>query len=218
MDDGSSDKTLQQVQDFIADYNTKVIDNNKEHSRGNTKTIKFVSVSPSNEISDSGTAVERIVVEKNQNLVLYIFQENQGVSKARNKGIQFASGKFITFLDSDDTYHPKHLETRFEVLVGEKCDFLNGGVEIIGNEFVPDKNDLSKLISIKDCVVGGTFFISKEIIKTLGGFDIVEFSDDSAFYDKVEKSGMFKICTLSEKKHQTYLYNRNSQDSICNSL
>lgn len=43
-------------------------------------------------------------------------QSNQGVSKARNYGMDVAAGNFITFVDSDDYVMPNYLEELFEAL------------------------------------------------------------------------------------------------------
>ena len=40
--------------------------------------------------------------EKKDKRILVINQENQGVSAARNRGIESATGDYITFIDSDD--------------------------------------------------------------------------------------------------------------------
>jgi len=48
--------------------------------------------------------------------IVYQYQENQGRSKARNYGLQIASGEYITFLDSDDIYLPNKLQIQVEYL------------------------------------------------------------------------------------------------------
>lgn len=35
--------------------------------------------------------------------IKYIYQDNRGVSSARNKGLSYSKGEFIFFMDSDDT-------------------------------------------------------------------------------------------------------------------
>jgi|688.fasta_scaffold364187_1 glycosyltransferase involved in cell wall biosynthesis len=42
--------------------------------------------------------------------VIVIEQENKGAAAARNRGIQYALGEWIAFLDSDDEWHPNKLE------------------------------------------------------------------------------------------------------------
>ena len=42
--------------------------------------------------------------------VRYAHQHNQGVSAARNLGIELAKGEFIALLDADDVWHPQKLE------------------------------------------------------------------------------------------------------------
>ncbi|MHA6964799.1 glycosyltransferase family 2 protein [Zobellella denitrificans] len=45
----------------------------------------------------------------------YFYQPNQGVSAARNKGIELAKGDYISFLDADDEYMPEFVEEMMRV-------------------------------------------------------------------------------------------------------
>lgn len=67
--------------------------------------------------------------QKNDVRVQVIHQKNGGLSKARNAGIERATGDYITFVDSDDYIHPKMYEIllsqmkRLDAEVGI-CDYL----------------------------------------------------------------------------------------------
>jgi len=72
-------------------------------------------------VDDGSTDDTKHIVQefiKHDKRIKYIYQENAERSAARNKGIEDAKGEFICFLDSDDYYHPTHLQC-FKDLIAE---------------------------------------------------------------------------------------------------
>lgn len=68
-------------------------------------------------VDDGSIDNTKFVVESiDDTRVRYIHQINGGGSKARNKGIDSALGKYIAFLDSDDIFLPHHLASALPVL------------------------------------------------------------------------------------------------------
>lgn len=53
---------------------------------------------------------------------------NGGVSKARNLGLDRASGKYITFIDADDYVAPEYLENMYRILCRWGVDMVISGV------------------------------------------------------------------------------------------
>ncbi len=67
-------------------------------------------------VDDGSTDNTRKIVENCKKQVRYIFQQNQGVSSARNLGIYSTSGEYVAFLDSDDLWLPEKLEQQVAVM------------------------------------------------------------------------------------------------------
>jgi len=64
--------------------------------------------------------------------IRYVYQENQGVSAARNTGIQHAIGEWIAFLDSDDVWYPNKLKVQIDAVRNSP-----GGVAHTANIHLP---------------------------------------------------------------------------------
>ncbi|WP_205672099.1 glycosyltransferase family A protein [Ammoniphilus sp. YIM 78166] len=76
-------------------------------------------------IDDGSTDDTRSRVAPYGSPVRYIYQQNQGVSEARNNGIKQARGKYIAFLDSDDLFLPHKLEEQMNYIKNHpECKFL----------------------------------------------------------------------------------------------
>jgi glycosyltransferase involved in cell wall biosynthesis len=68
-------------------------------------------------IDDGSTDNTKEIVESYGKKIIYIRQENSGVSSARNRGLEEASGNFIAFLDADDYLTENAIEVRLDVLL-----------------------------------------------------------------------------------------------------
>lgn len=75
-------------------------------------SVRAQSVAPHEIIvvDDGSTDNTRELLGRHYRDVRYIFQQNRGVSHARNTGIKAASGDWVALLDSDDRWEPRKLE------------------------------------------------------------------------------------------------------------
>jgi len=139
-------------------------------------------------------------------------QDNMKLPLSRNKGIELSTGDFITFLDSDDEYSNDHILKRIEFMEKHpEVDLIHGGVNIIGSEYVRDKNYPHNLIHLSKCTIGATFFGKRKVFIKLNGFKNLSYSEDSEFLERAEKK-----YNIVKVEFNTYKYYRDNQDSITN--
>ena len=152
--------------------------------------------------------------EKANNNIKIFRQKNMKLPLSRNRGIKESSSKFITFLDSDDEYEKDHLLKRVEYMNEHpKVDLIHGGVKIIGNEYVRDKNNPKEFIHLSKCTIGATFFGKRDVFIQLNGFNDLNYSEDSEFLERA-KDKFF----IEKVNFNTYRYHRDAPDSITNSF
>ena len=61
----------------------------------------------------------------------YVYQENQGVSAARNHGMALSKGEYITFIDADDDIPDNYLEALYNALTANNCQVSVCDVTVI---------------------------------------------------------------------------------------
>ena len=131
-----------------------------------------------------------------------------------NTGIKLSAGEFITFLDSDDEYEIDHLKHRIYFFKkNNEVDLIYSSATVIGKEqdmFVPDARNRKELIHLNNCIIGATFFGRAEVFDKLNGFKDI-YSYDYDFYKRAKK-----IFCVKKLNIPTYIYYRNTPDSVIN--
>ncbi|WP_432700197.1 glycosyltransferase family 2 protein [Kluyvera cryocrescens] len=70
--------------------------------------------------TDNTLSIINGFIEKDSRIKLLELNQNRGAGYCRNKAIEVAVGRFIAFLDSDDTWHPLKLEKQVKFMIDNK--------------------------------------------------------------------------------------------------
>jgi glycosyltransferase involved in cell wall biosynthesis len=139
--------------------------------------------------------------------VKYVYQENRGLSAARNTGIQRSEGEFLVFLDSDDHLLPHAVETALHFL-GENndCGMTVGNHRFIthSGEFIRESDKpllhgdhYARLLLNNFIETPGCAMYRRSIVQLVGEFNTeLRASEDYDFYLRVARS--CKIVSHSE--------------------
>lgn len=76
-------------------------------------------------------------ISKEDQRIQVIHQKNGGLSNARNNGTKVASGKYVTYIDSDDRVESYYLEYLVRGIIEEKADIACGRIDRV-KENCPD--------------------------------------------------------------------------------
>ncbi len=158
---------------------------------------------------------------QNDNRFKYFYQENKGVSIARNNGLKNAKGDYITFLDADDVIDSDYLK----VLAGEDADIVvcDVAVEVDGKEkrhFVDEELTLTKdealdLLLKREVINSGPCakLFKKDIIGKIE-FPVMKTYEDILFcLDVFSKASTVKVTPKTR-----YHYIENSQGAMSSML
>lgn len=73
---------------------------------------------------DQSVAIAQRFADQDERIRIIHHTDNQGLSAARNSGISFAKGRYITFFDPDDTYESQLLEKVAESLDRQRAQII----------------------------------------------------------------------------------------------
>jgi glycosyltransferase involved in cell wall biosynthesis len=162
-----------------------------------SKRIEIIVV---NDGSPDTQALER-VLEPYRERIVYIKQENGGVSSARNLGIHAARSEWLAFLDGDDAWLPDYLEAQFAALRAQPhADMVFGNAILFGDTPLAGRcmiasSQLGGEITFVEaasgeCTISYCAVVRREVVIRAGLFDTgLRGSEDFNLWLRVLKTG-----------------------------
>jgi len=138
-------------------------------------------------IDDGSTDATRELVASylSDERIKYVKSENKGQASARNLGLEYAQGEFISFLDSDDRWFPDKLEKSvsilnknqsFDILYADRLTINSIGEGVVTSTYNIKRYTgwVSKYLLRDNCISFSTTLVRHKCFDEMGGFN----SDD----------------------------------------
>lgn len=145
-------------------------------------------------------------------------EKNLGGSLCRNRGIELATGDYITFLDDDDEYLPEKVEKQLAYMLESGCDlsltkigiYASGGRMVDYREYedIPafDNETLLKYHLMKHLTGTPTFMFKAEKLRQIGGFEDAAMGQEFYLMFKAIEQGLsvgyFPQCHVKAYRHE----------------
>jgi glycosyltransferase involved in cell wall biosynthesis len=130
--------------------------------------------------------------------IRYYFQPNQGVSVARNRGIEVARGEWVAFLDSDDLWEKDKLEWQFKALdrFGPRCGACYTDTRLFNHPETRTLFQMAEKNYRHEGVVGINSDVLRLLVKPGGAGMVVHLSSLLARADIIRKTSGFNLSLL----------------------
>jgi glycosyltransferase involved in cell wall biosynthesis len=186
------------------------------------QTLKGIEIICINDGSTDKSFQKLQEYAQKDNRIVVINQEHQGVSIARNKGLEIAQGEFIGFVDSDDWVDLDFYEKLYDSVVRNDCDIAIAGIiQVHSNktkkhlEYKKEQctKDIKEKFIITDipksCYVWNKIYKTKNLKALNIKFPEGKYFEDMIFTPQVV-AGLGKLCTANS----FYNYYRHSNSIV----
>lgn len=160
-------------------------------------------------INDGSTDSTQSIIDSYSDKYPWIksyYQENAGVSAARNNGLKKATGKYVVFLDADDTYSDTSLEAFYKAGEAHDADIVLGRLATFGDGIKGEYSKVADRLAAKDEIdpfdidliwkflVGNKCYNRQRLVASGVAFPLFRYCEEGAFFMSYVYSGVKKIC------------------------
>lgn len=167
-------------------------------------------------VDDGSTDRTADVIERYGDRLRVLSQPNRGVSIARNRGVEMASGRLLCFLDADDLLDPSKIGTQVSAFMHDSqlefCDchtlyFWSPEISAEALERDPRYSDPFWRKPLPAHI--STWLFRRELWERVGGFSAARrYSEDTDWFSRARDLGMRRL-TLPEVRTHRRLHSGN---------
>lgn len=164
---------------------------------------------------------EVVQIYLNDIRIKYFYQNNEGVSSARNAGADIASGEYLIFLDSDDILYPYLLKRlvensyrNFDIICWQVIKIING------KRLLWEPQKLEAMYNgITASFLAGSIGYNRKLFLSSGGYDPqLSFGENYELGLRIAQNNDLKIKIINEPLAQYNLPLKRESNSISNRL
>lgn len=184
------------------------------------ENYELIVVDDNSPESDTRIETEKVLqpfLKQYGSKVHYIKREtNGGGSLARNDGIFFSKGEYVTFLDDDDEYLKNKISMQVKHILDNQLDVSLCGMQAVRNKkFVNYRGEFARGGNLKEFILDGCTFtpmimVSRDLLIKVNGFTVTSrFQDHLLMLKLLNENPKVKI--LYEK---LYFFNMHDENRI----
>lgn len=201
----------------VEEYLSETIESVVNQTIGFEENVQLILVNDGSPDNSESICLE--YRDKYPQNVVYIKQDNAGVSAARNKGMEYVKGEFVNFLDSDDkwskdafkeTYsnYKKHKDIK---MFSCRMNFFDAKKGRHPLNYKYKKNKIINIMEDYDYpqLSSSSIFIHKDLIKGHNYDSKIKFSEDNKFINEmILEEGKYMVLNKP-----TYYYRRRQKNN-----